>query len=416
MSTPLKMLTPQGAQRYDCTGCGDCCRGRFAVIVTAEDRARIVAQQWSADELGLTGALFTPKGDDFQLAHRADGACVFLGADNLCRIHARFGEAAKPVACRLYPFTFAAVGNQVRVDVRYDCPATAANLGRPLASHRPELLGLMKQVVPSDAPALLVPPFYDQVQLSWKALARVTEAFEQVLLDVSLDITRRVAACVQLADILRHPRIIGLDGRALDGLLDEAVSVVQQDAADDDGERIPPANAACLVFRQLLGLYGRLDTVGERAHLWQRLRVSLRMLAGKGRTPAIRPGFPAVPFDAIDAFRSLPRGEAAQTLERYLHTHLSGMGFFGRSFYGRSYLDGLSALLLTYPLTNWYARAFAISEGLPELNASCVQRAVMVVDHQHGASPLLNAPSERTRIRFLCQPGTLRSLTVWYGS
>ncbi len=410
------MLTPQGTQRYDCTGCGDCCRGRFAVIVTAEDRARIVEQGWSADALGLTGALFTPKGGDFQLAHRADGACVFLSEDNRCRIHARFGEAAKPLACRLYPFTFAALGGQVRVDVRFDCPATAANLGRPLASHRPELLPLMKQAVPPDAPASPVPAFCDGVQLSWKALARVTEAFERVLLDVSLDITRRVAACVQLADILRHPRMAGLEGRALDDLLDEAVSVVQQDAADDEGARVPPAAAERLTFRQLAGLYGRLDTVGERAHLGQRLRVSLRMLAGRGHTPPIRPGFPAVPFAAIDAFCGVPIGDAALTLERYLHTHLSAMGFFGRSFYGRSYLDGLSALLLTYPLANWYARALAVHEGLTALNASCVQRALMIVDHQHGTTPLLNVPSERARIRFLCQPGTLRSLAVWYGS
>ena len=41
----------------------------------------------------LTGGWFSSA---YRLNHRADGACVFLGPDNRCRIHEKHGPAAKP--------------------------------------------------------------------------------------------------------------------------------------------------------------------------------------------------------------------------------------------------------------------------------------------------------------------------------
>jgi lysine-N-methylase len=417
LSVPLKMIAPSELQRYDCSGCGDCCRGRFAIVITQEDKERIEAQGWADEELGLKGKpLFTPHAEGFHLAHRPDGACVFLQADNKCLIHARHGEPAKPVACRLYPFTFVPTGSQVRIDVRFDCPSTAGNRGRPISQHRQDLQVLVGKAVPNEASAQPVPPLYDDVTLTWEQLGRVTQTFEQVLLDVSLDLTRRVAACVDLAEVLRHPRIGALKGRKLDEFLDDLASQAQESALDDDLERGTPPGPARLTFRQLVGLYGRIDQVGGKANFGRRLAVSLRMLGGRGEVPPIREDFPRVGFADIEAMRGVPSGEAAQSIERYLHVHLTSQGFFGPSFYGRSYLDGLKALLLTYPLIGWYARAFAISEGLTEPDVACVTRALMVVDHQHGISPLLNAPSERTRINLLTERLTLRSLVIWYGS
>ena len=406
-----------GLQNYDCSGCGDCCRGRFAIIITQADRDRIAAQGWSDEELGLGGKpLFTPKGEDFQLAHRPDGSCVFLQENNRCAIHAKHGEAAKPLSCRLYPFTFVPLGSQVRVDVRFDCPATATNRGRPIATHRPELLELAKKAVPKQAATAPVPPLYDSVTLTRAQLSRITEAFEQVLLDVSIDITRRVTVCVHLTHILRDPRVAALDGRKLGDFLDTATSEVQQATLDDPLERTSPSGPERVFLRQLIGLYGRIDQVGGKARLGQRLGVTLRMLRGKGLVPQIRHGFPQVAFRDIEDARGIPRDGAAQALERYLHVHLASMGFFGPSFYRRSYLDGLNALLLTYPLTCWYARAFALGEGRPALDAASVERALMIVDHQHGITPLLDIPSERFRTKTLCEHTTLRSLVIWYGS
>lgn len=407
-----------GLQRYDCSGCGDCCRGRFAILITEEDRDRIVGQGWTDTELGLDGrALFKKVGENFHLAHRSNGSCVFLQEDGLCRIHAQHGEAAKPLACRMYPFRLIPLGSQVRVDVRFDCPSTAGNLGRPIHAHHSELNELMKAALPAEAEAQPVPALYGtKIKLTWVQLGRVTEAFEQVILDVSVDLTRRVRACVNLSDLIRRSDIQQLEGTRFSDFLDGAVAMVQQEAIEDPLVRMELTGMERGAFRQVLGVYGRIDQVGEKAKPIPRLSTLLRMLAGKGMVPPLREGFPKVTFEDVETWRGIPRGEAAGALERYLHVHLSGMGFFGISFYGRSYLDGLNALLLTFPLVCWFARAYAVSEGLSELDGSCVQRALMIVDHQHGITPVLDFPSERYRTTFLCEQTTLRTLMAWYGS
>ncbi|MGO8671543.1 MAG: YkgJ family cysteine cluster protein [Capsulimonadaceae bacterium] len=413
----LPLVTPPGFQRYDCTGCGDCCRGRFAILISQEDRDRIEKQGWTDEELNLgSQPLFKRRGDQFQLAHRPDGACVFLQEDNLCRIHARHGEPAKPLACRLYPFRLIPLGDEVRVDVRFDCPATSGNLGRPIADHRKDLQKLMGDAVPEDGAGTPDWPLFEGVRMGWPALRRVTETFERVLLDVSLDITRRVTACVNLAALLSDRRVAALREDDLDTFLDEVAGKVQEAAIQDPLTREPLHGAEAKSFRQLVSLYARIDQVGERSRTLDRLKSSFAMLRGSGAVPRLREGFPTVDFAGIEAPRGVPAGAAAQSIERYLHVHLAGMGFFGPSFYRRSYLAGIGSLLLTFPLACWFARAYAVEGGMEALDQSCVERALMIVDHQHGTTPLLNIPTERVRTRMLSDRAVLRSLVIWYGT
>ena len=415
-SIPLTMA-PQSLQSYDCTGCGDCCRGRFAILITPEDKARIDKQSWTDDELGLAGKpLFTRRGSEYQIAHRADGSCIFLDDEGLCKIHAKYGEPAKPVACRLYPFRFIPVGDQVRVDVRFDCPATASNNGRPIAQHRADLLKLVKEALPDEAWSLEAPSLHGKVAASWDAFAQITSAFERVLLDISLDLTRRVAAMVNLVDLIKQVDFSKIAAHELPDFLEEAAAHVTENAIGDVLERVAPIGTESAAFRQILGVYGRIDQVGEKANPLQRLSTSFRMLAGKGSVPGLRPELSNVSFADVDKLRTSPTGDSALAIERYLHTHLSSMSFFGPSFYNRAYLDGLSALLLTYPLTCWFARAYAIAGGQAGIDKECAEKALMVVDHQHGVTPMLDIPTERIRMGMLTERSTLRGLVVWYGS
>src|SRR5437867_13126954 len=57
-------------------------------------------------------------------------ACVFLGADNRCRIHAKFGSAAKPLACRIYPFMLIPAGEQWRLGLRFACRSEERRVGK----------------------------------------------------------------------------------------------------------------------------------------------------------------------------------------------------------------------------------------------------------------------------------------------
>lgn len=413
---PFTLTTPPAFQCYDCQGCGDCCRGYFAVVATPEERERILAQGWEDDPALRGQLLFVPQGDRFLVGHREDGACIFLNEHGLCRIHARFGEPTKPLACRLYPFMLMPLGSQVRIDVRFDCPAAAENRGRPLPGFRPTLHALLPQVVPAAAANLPAPPLFAGVNASWPQLCRIAEAFERLLVDTTLDLTRQMICCVNLAALLRTPRIGALEGRKLSEFLEAIAAKVVDQARIDPLPRVRPSGAVYLMFRQLLGVYGRKDRFGERGQLLPRLRLALRMLAGQGTVPPLRPDFPAVPFAALEMPAGLPSPQVAEPIIRYYRVRLSSMGFCGRGYYGRSFLDGLDALLLTYPMLLWFARAYAMARGDAVPTAADAATALTLVDHQHGRSPLLDLPSERFRVRQLSERSTLRRLAIWYGS
>ena len=91
---------PYAVEPFQCHRCGNCCRGDGYVDMSADDVLR------AADLLGRTGERFIaefcavqPDGK-VHLIHQGDAlqSCVFLTADNLCRIH-----AAKPGQCGNFP-------------------------------------------------------------------------------------------------------------------------------------------------------------------------------------------------------------------------------------------------------------------------------------------------------------------------
>jgi Fe-S-cluster containining protein len=91
---------------FDCTRCGDCCKGYGGTYVDETDMAAI------ARYVGLTAEEVRKRyclksGSRYLLTQADDGYCVFW--DGLCRIH-----PVKPRMCRAWPFiesVLADVGN-----------------------------------------------------------------------------------------------------------------------------------------------------------------------------------------------------------------------------------------------------------------------------------------------------------------
>ena len=102
--------------RFECTGCGECCRRPGYVYFDSEDEIR------AAEFLGLTPELFResylePLDGEWILDVPRDSACPFL-LDDACTIH-----PARPRQCATYPFWKEIVkktGGWVRE--REDCP------------------------------------------------------------------------------------------------------------------------------------------------------------------------------------------------------------------------------------------------------------------------------------------------------
>lgn len=416
ISVPLRLAPLPSYQCYECVGCGNCCRGIFFISVNAEERERILAQGWER-EPDLQGIqLFTPTGKgQFLLAHRNDGACVFLDERGLCRIHAKFGEVTKPLACRVYPFRLIPVGEKVHTDLRWDCPAAPANQGRPLSEYRDSLREYIPLLLPPEAAERPAPPLFGHTQLSWEKLERINATIIRLAGNTAYDLTTRMAACVNVSAALRFPGIVTLDESQLTHLLEALYEKIVALMADDPLERVRPLALESLLLRQVAGIYGREDRRGERGVAWRRLRAMLRMLAGEGLLPPLRADFPTVPFSALEEPLGFPPDAVVEPLARYMRCRLESMGFFGGGYFGYSYLDGLNMLLLTYPLTFWFARAYAAGQGLPAPNRACIERGIQLVNHYHGMLPVFNMPQERLRFRFLCERTALRRLILWYG-
>jgi len=92
------------------------------VPLSVMEKARIEQQGWTAAN-GVDPARMIVAGlNTYRLGHQADGACMFLDEAKRCRIHARFGEAAKPLACRLFPLAIYPAGKKMFVGLRFSCP------------------------------------------------------------------------------------------------------------------------------------------------------------------------------------------------------------------------------------------------------------------------------------------------------
>lgn len=101
-------------QNWSCQSCGECCRGYHLVRISPEEKQRIEGQDWAAADGVDPDEMIVAEGDRFRLGHQSSGACVFLDDKGRCRIHARLGEPAKPLACRLYPFAIHPAGQTRR--------------------------------------------------------------------------------------------------------------------------------------------------------------------------------------------------------------------------------------------------------------------------------------------------------------
>jgi lysine-N-methylase len=196
MPMPVRPLPV--VQNWDCAGCAACCR-QYAVRVEADERTRIEAQGWASRPEFQGVPLFVPEGDrlagfEWKLNARPDGACVFLGPDDRCRIHAEFGSAAKPLACRIYPFLLVPAGDHWRLGLRLACPAAADSAGRPLADHLAEAREFAEALeAGSGALAVDAPPTplkAGQV-VPWSDVLRVATALSKLLGDTSAPLERR---------------------------------------------------------------------------------------------------------------------------------------------------------------------------------------------------------------------------------
>jgi lysine-N-methylase len=409
-------------QNWDCHVTGTCCK-EYRVTLSEEEVRRIEQQNWPSEDLGHVPAfkrVGMPWARQVQLNHRDDGSCVFLSPEGRCRIHERFGYEAKPLPCRLFPFVLVPVGDHWRVGLRYACPSAAANKGRALPEHEPELLQFAaalaerEKLRPQADGSLSLPPKQESGdRLDWMDTIRLVGALLKLLTNRRDSMERRLRKCVYLAGQMRKAKLENVRGPRLDELL-----LLMTGAADAEAPASPtqlprPGWIGRILFRQATALFTRKDH-GPNRGLAARGRLALmgaafRFARGKGPIPRLHRGLPETTFEAVEQPTGPLSAEAELVLERYYTIKVGSVQFCGPASFGLPFWEGLEMLALTLPVILWVSRMY---RDIPREQA--VMNALTIVDDHLGFNRALASYRQRLSFHILARTGELSRLIAWY--
>ena len=420
MSLPLELPT---IQNWSCHNCGGCCR-QHAIAITPEEHQRIARQNWTAADGIPTGQpLFErvgwlPGSKWHRLAHRPDGACVFLDERGMCRIHAKFGEAAKPLACRIYPYAFHPAGRKIAVSLRFSCPSVAANHGQSVAAQERDLKMLERLVVPDGTERIAPPEISPRQQLDWPDTLKIISQLKAIVDGPQPPLPLRLLRALKVIELLGQASFEKIRGARLNAFL-EIISEAAALEVPTDLAGVPePGRVGRLQFRLLCAQYARRDTVGERDSAWRNrwrlFRTALRFTRGEGLVPPVQEAFAEVPFADLEKPMGPLLPESDEMLTRYLAVKVGGLHFCGPAYYNVPLVEGFQSLALVIPVVLWIGRWLAVGARRTHLVHDDLLRALTIADHHHGYSPAFGQRGFRSRVRLLAQTDDISKLIAWY--
>ena len=393
--------------RYECLRCGDGCRTYNVLLGPGEEKA-VEGLDWQGKAEDLVGAKLTMRIKDPAgkkrtcLKRRADGACVFLGEENQCRIHEHFGPGPKPLLCRLYPFGFYPMGDKIGVDVSFTCRAVAEGRGENLAARVPEWREFLGA---SDGNAGGTDAGRDTgkhrlksgVRLPAAIVWEIEHAILQFLNDATLSLTDRLRAAVQYLEIATTGDPAAPTAAQLRDVM--AKGIPAQIAAKPSTAKMDKTQRA--VFHQWLFLHLNpppydLSTWSEKD---QQAEKSRRLQAGRRHID--RKGHPWVDNRELGVtFKQIARVGAAaldeppldELLVTYLRAKILGQRFLIVGEKELPLVQAMRQFLLTAPMTAWTAKAFAAERGGEEIAGDDIRRALRLVDRSLGSLPTSALP------------------------
>lgn len=409
-------------QNWSCHNCGGCCK-KHAINITQEEHQRIENQKWGkSDELPQHTKLFVRTNAwgkyQYRLNHQPDGSCIFLDPQGLCRIHAKFGEQAKPLACRIYPFAFHPKGKKVVVSLRYSCPSVVANKGAKLNQQLPELETIAEQIVPENYQQISPSLVHSSEKLDWSDFLKLVQQLEHFLRSPNVPLEVRLLRAIEFVHMLSQASLGKIQGSRMRELCELLAMDIEARLIHGPEESGDISKLGMTHFRLLVGQYAREDTFSIMksgwSYRWKMLQSNLAMASGKGHLIGLSDDYPSLPFTALEQpLGGLPR-ESIEVLSRYFLVKLQGMHFCGPAFYNMNLVDGFASLAAVFPVICYLARWRAVGQGRDKIVPEDVELALARVDHHHGYSPALSGYASRNRIRFLLHQGDLSRLIDHY--
>jgi lysine-N-methylase len=390
----------------------------MSIELSEEEKARIQAQGWTEADGVNPGTMIVAEKGRFRLGHQRDGACVFLDSAGRCRIHSRFGEPAKPRACRLFPLTLHPVERKLVVGVRFSCPSAAANSGKPLLAQLPALAELAKLVVPEGFAEFPAPAILYEAGLNWPDFMRFVSSLDKTMAAENQPVALKLQRALHWLTAVDKAGFEQISGREADEILGALLQNASAELPAPAVEATPPTQIGRLLFRTLVFTYARRDSMQNFksgiGYRWQMLVAMLRFARASGRVPGLIPGLKPVEFAALEkSHATLPPGAEA-SLTRFFRVKIQSLHFCGRAFYGMPLIEGFQNLALLFPVIVWLARWRAAGEDRSDISVEDVERAMSLADHHHGYSPILDSGWSRQRVRLLARRGDISKLCEAY--
>lgn len=398
--------------------------------LSAEDLTRLESQRWEA-RLGepvtveFRGARF--------LRQRDDGACVFLQPDGRCRVHAEFGFEAKPLACRIFPFSFAPQPEEARVGISFACQSVRENRGAALGSHLESLRGFQSTLPEASRPSV--------VRLAGRLEARREEmeslmgAVEAWLVRPDVAFDRRLDGLAWVSQQLMAATLERVRGERFRDLVDLLFGSLPGEL-DHHPIEAPSKRQASLLRQAVFTRtedpkLGALQRRGRVMTVLSQFMRSRRFSRGRGAVPPIGLAWPrGATFERIEAITGAAMGNSGQEraaieelMERWLRASVLGGRAWGSGFYGWPMVDGLAALVLNAAAVGWLSKAHAAAVApaagvTPLVSLADVRAALGRIDRSAGRAPWLGGSAERLRLEYLARHDGLRRLVreTWFGS
>jgi Fe-S-cluster containining protein len=332
------------------------------------------------------------------LARKSDGSCIFLGAANQCRIHESFGEEAKPLLCRLYPFGFFAVGESVGVDVSFACRAVSQDRGEPLSSRLPEWNRLLENAS-AGAPSY---KFSGKYEVPGDLLWELEHHLVSILSDESLPVLDRVRSVFEFNRLAMTSDPRTEAARTLRNVLAKGIpQQIRERPVDEEDARMDKTGRTVFFHLLFLTLNPTPDELTAMPAKAKAREAGLRVQAADGfKVPGAHPlvgnreqrsTFAEVDDVATDSLRT---GRSAELLARYLRAKIVGQRFMREGDAEIPFIEAVPRLLLQFPIAVWTAKALARERGAAAVAEEDVRGALRLVDRSFGEIRLASLPAK----------------------
>lgn len=413
MASTIKTLPI--VERWDCSGCGNCCRGSV-IPLSDDDLQRLEKQGWEKhpDFLGVAATVKQGWGSKRrQLAQRPDGSCVFLTDDNRCRIHAEHGADAKPLVCRMYPLQLVPREKSAILTLRRSCPSAAAEEGRELKDHRDAVKKLAREGHLLDK-TVRAPRITTWYRGSWQEALRVTGSIERLLADERFPLVRRLAHATKFCSFVDAGSVELMDALMTAGALKELEERSRDEVSGVFRDRQPPPSSTGTMYRQAAAEYVRLHSTyratGSWRERWMLVRSAFAFARGRGKVPPLHPLLPEVTFEQLEESLGHLSPELQQPLTRFFEANASSLQYTIAARPGWSITESLRAMAIAFPIGMWLLRW--CSHGREPTVADVIE-VVTMIDRGQGFQSLVGG-QHRRRIALIARDDGLEKLIAWY--